>query len=181
MNDNKKILPALATLLALGVMPTAQSSTVTGQIGVTLTITTACTVENGASSGSSWGTIDFGSYSSLAANIDGQITNTAGSGLEVTCSEGTPATVYIGSGTNDSSSLRTLAPSSGSYHIPYHLYSDAARTTEIPLNDSNGITLTATGVAQPIPIYARILPADQTVMSPSAGTYTDTVAATVEW
>ncbi|MEC5343631.1 spore coat U domain-containing protein [Brenneria populi] len=181
MNAKKKILSALAALLTLGVMPTAYSSTVTGQIGVTLTITTACTVENGASSGSTWGTIDFGSYSSLSANIDGQTTNTSGSGLAVTCSEGTPATVYIGSGANDSSTLRTLAPSSGSYKIPYRLYSDSARTTEIPLNDTNGITLTATGVAQSIPVYARILPADQTIISPTAGTYTDTVAATVEW
>ncbi|QTF07702.1 spore coat protein U domain-containing protein [Brenneria izadpanahii] len=181
MNAKKTLLPPLVALFTLGGASVAHSETVTGNIGVTLTITTACAVDSGTSSGSTWGTIDFGTHDSLATNIDGQVTSTSGNGLTVTCSTGTPATVRIGTGANDNSSLRTLASSGGTYNIPYRLYTDANMTTEIPLNDADGIALTATGSAQSIPVHARILPSDQTILAPSAGTYTDTVAATVEW
>lgn len=181
MNAKNTILSSLAALLTLGVSSVAGAVTINGNIDVTLTITTACTVDNGAGAGSTWGTLDFGSHDSLADNIDADVTSTAGSGLTVTCSTGTPVIVRIGAGANDSGTLRTLAPSSGTYNIPYRLYTDSARSNEIPLNDTTGIPLTSTGIPQSIPIHARILPADQTVLSPAAGTYTDTVAATVEW
>lgn len=37
------------------------------------------------------------------------------------------------------------------------------------------------GTAQSIPIYGRIIPADQSSTAPTAGTYTDTVTATLSW
>ncbi|RLM24895.1 spore coat protein U [Brenneria alni] len=181
MNTMKTLWSPLAALLTLAVASNAHSETITGNIGVTLTITAACTVDNGAGAGGTWGTIDFGSYSSLSANIDGETTSTAGTGLTVTCSADTPATVHIGAGANDDTTRRLAPPSAGGYFIPYRLYTDAGRATEIPLSSATGISLTSTGVSQSVPVYARILPSDQTVLAPTAGTYTDTVAATIEW
>ncbi|WP_113626658.1 Csu type fimbrial protein [Pectobacterium peruviense] len=182
MNSKRITLPILATLFTtFGLSPTASSVTINGQIPVSLVITAACTVNNGGGAGTTWGTISFGSHSDLTANIDGLVTGAGGNGITVSCSVGTPATLRIGAGANDTASLRRLAPGTGTYNVPYRLYSDSTRTTEIPLNSGSGIAITATGNPQLVPVYARILPADQTVLSPTAGTYTDTVTATIEW
>ncbi|KFX04732.1 spore coat protein U [Pectobacterium betavasculorum] len=182
MNSKRITLPILATLFtALGFSPTASSVTINGQIPVSLTITAACTIDNGGGAGTTWGTISFGSHSDLTANIDSQVTSVSGNGITVSCSVGTPATLSIGPGANDSASLRRLAPGTGTYNVPYRLYSDSTRTTEIPISTATGIPIVATGNPQLVPVYARILPADQTVLSPTAGTYTDTVTATIEW
>lgn len=181
MNAKKTALPTLIALLILGATSTARAETITGTIGVTLAITSACIVDNGAGAGTSWGTLDFGSYTNLATDIDAQVTSTVGNGLTITCSIGLPATVYIRQGANDSGSLRTLSPSAGTYSIPYRLYSDAGRTAEIPPDGASGIPLTSDGTPQSIPIHARILSSDQTIIAPTAGAYTDTVSATIEW
>ncbi|KHN54634.1 Csu type fimbrial protein [Pectobacterium fontis] len=182
MNSKRLTLPILIALFTtFGLSPTASSVTIDGQIPVTLTIIAACTIDNGGSAGTTWGTIDFGSYSDLTTTIDSQVTSTGGSGITVNCSVGTPASLHIGAGANATTSLRTLAPSTGTYNVPYRLYSDPARSAEIPLASNTGIAIVATGNPQLIPIYARIQPSDQTVLAPSAGSYTDTVTATIEW
>ncbi|WP_224552176.1 spore coat U domain-containing protein [Pectobacterium versatile] len=182
MNSKHITLPILATLFTtFGLSTTANSVTITGQIPVSLTINAACTVNNGGGAGTQWGTIDFGPHSDLTENIDSQVSSTGGSGITVSCSVGTPATLKIGAGANATASLRRLAPSTGTYNVPYRLYSDSTRSTEIPLASATGIAIVATGNPQLIPIYARIQPSDQTVLAPTAGAYTDTVAATIEW
>lgn len=120
-------------------------------------------------------------HSDLTAAIDSKVTSTGGSGITVNCSVGTPATLRIGAGANATASLRRLAPGTGTYNVPYRLYSDSTRNTEIPLSSSTGIAIVSTGNPQLVPVYARILPSDQTVLAPTAGAYTDTVTATIEW
>ncbi|GLW38400.1 spore coat protein U [Pectobacterium actinidiae] len=182
MNSKRITLPILATLFTtFGFSHTASSVTINGQIPVSLTITAACTVNNGGGAGTTWGTIDFGSHSDLTAAIDSQVSSTGGNGITVNCSVGTPATLKIGAGANATASLRTLAPGTGTYNVPYRLYSDSTRSTEIPLSSTTGIAIVATGNPQLVPIYARIQPSDQTVLAPTAGSYTDTVTATIEW
>lgn len=182
MNSKRITLPILATLLTtFGLSPTASSVTINGQIPVSLTITAACTVDNGAGAGSTWGTINFGSHADLNNVIDAQVTSTGGNGITVSCPVGTPVALKIGAGANASASLRRLAPGSGTDYVSYRLYSDSTHTAEIPLSSTTGIAIVATGNPQLVPIYARILPADQTVLAPTAGSYTDTVTATIEW
>lgn len=69
--------------------------------------------------------------------------------------------------------------SAGSTQIPYRLYSNAARSAEIPVNGS--LALAADGTQQSIPIFGRILPSDQSTTAPASGTYADTVTATLAW
>ncbi|GKV76622.1 spore coat U domain-containing protein [Pectobacterium carotovorum subsp. carotovorum] len=182
MNSKRIALPILATLFTtFGLSPTANSVTINGQIPVSLTINAACTVNNGGGAGTTWGTINFGPHNDLTQSIDAQVTSIGGNGITVSCSVGTPAALYIGAGANATASLRRLAPGTGTYNVPYRLYSDSTRTTEIPLSSATGIAIVATGNPQLVPVYARILPSDQTVLSPTAGAYTDTVTATIEW
>lgn len=173
----------LTSLLTMTLMSGAHASgTLTGDIGVTLTIGEGCTVSNGSVTDGTneWGTLDFGTYSDLTNVIDGSVTGSDGSNtVTVTCSEGLSPTLTLDSGLYGNGSLRNVSSDGGTTLIPYRLYSDSGRSTEIALNSS--ISLTADGTAQDVPIYGRVLPADQTTTAPAAGTYTDTVVATLAW
>lgn len=172
-----------ASLLAMALMGNAHAAgTLTGNIGVSLTIGSGCTVTNGSVSGGNneWGTLDFGTYSDLTNVVDGTVTGSDGANtVTVACSAGLSPTLTLGSGLYGSASVRNMSSDGGTTRIPYRLYSDSARSSEVALNGA--IPLTADGTAQNIPIYGRVLPADQSTTAPAAGTYTDTVVATIAW
>lgn len=171
------------SLLTLSLSGTAHAAgSLTGDIGVTLTIGEGCTVSNGSVSDgtNSWGTLDFGTYSDLTNVIDGSVSGSDGANtVTVTCSSGLSPTLTLDSGLYGNGSVRSVSSDGGTTLIPYRLYSDSARSSEIALNGS--ISLTADGTAQDVPIYGRVLPADQSTTAPAAGTYTDTVVATLAW
>lgn len=171
------------SMLALVLVNSAQAAgTLTGNIGVTLTIGEGCTVTNGSVTGGTneWGKLDFGTYSDLTNIIDGTVTGSDGSNtVTVTCSKGLSPTLSLDSGLYGNASLRNVSSDGGTTLIPYRLYSDSSRSTEIAPGGS--IELTADGTAQNIPIYGRIQPADQRTTAPAAGTYTDIVVATLAW
>ena len=74
--------------------------------------------------------------------------------------------------------LRKMESANGD-QIAYRLYSNSTRQAEFT---SAGIGITGTGTAQEIPIYARVLPADQGgVTAPATGFYQDMVTATLTW
>jgi spore coat protein U-like protein len=158
------------------------TGTLTGQIGVQLTIGSGCTVTNGASANgvNSWGTIDFGTYSDLANAIDSNLIGSGGaSAVSIICSNNLPATLTLNDGEHvGSNGLRQMETADGD-RIVYRLYSNSTRQAEFT---SAGIGITGTGLAQDIPIYARVLPADQSnVVAPTAGFYQDMVTATLTW
>ena len=172
---------AVFTSLLLTAGPALADGTLTGDIGVTLTIGDGCTVGNGSISGSTneWGTLDFGTYADLTSVIDGTVAGSDGTNvITLTCSNGLSPTLTIDGGLNESSSLRYLA-GTGTDTIAYRLYSDAARSTEVAIDGA--ISITANGSAVELPLYGRVLPADQTTTAPAAGSYNDTVVATLAW
>lgn len=115
--------------------------------------------------------INFGSQGFLSANVDqaGQVT--------VTCSPATPYTVGLGNGVTGTGPT-TRRMTKGAEFITYGLYKDTARVVPwgnvIPTNTVAG---TGAGLAQNIPVYARIPP--QT--TPSPGIYNDTIVVTVTY
>ncbi|ADU68019.1 spore coat U domain-containing protein [Pantoea sp. At-9b] len=178
----KSAVCGLAVAVATVCQPfTAQAAgTLSGQLGIQVIISEGCTVGNNDSSGSTndWGSINFGTYADLANIIDGSVLGSDGSStVTVTCTSGLSPTMTLDGGLNGSSTLRNM--SSGSTLIPYRLYSDSSRSTEIAVNGS--VSLTADGTEQDIPIYGRILPSDQSTTAPASGTYVDTVTATLAW
>jgi len=178
---------ALTTALT-SLSASAAEGTLTGQVGVAVTIKEGCTVANGSSSSgtNSWGTLNFGTYADLTSAINGSVLGSDGTdAVTVTCTDGLSPTLTLDGGLNESDSVRNMVATTTSStttttsDIAYHLYSDASYGTEIKPGDS--ISLTANGDAQSIPIYGRILPGDQTSTAPASGTYTDTVTATLAW
>ncbi|WP_297201966.1 spore coat U domain-containing protein [uncultured Pluralibacter sp.] len=171
------ICAALALMLAPGVYA---AGTLTGKIGVQLVIGAGCTVNNNSTSEGSnnWGTLDFGTHSSLNSIIDGTVTGSNGSsGITINCSEGLTPTLTLDAGQNGSGNVRNLSAGSGDTLIPYRLYSDSARTSII--NPNAPITLADS--TQDLPVYGRVVPEDQRTPSPAAGTYNDIVIATLAW
>ncbi|AOE42496.1 spore coat protein U (plasmid) [Pantoea agglomerans] len=167
-------------LTALSINHAFAAGTLTGQLGIQVTISEGCTVGNNSSSGTvnNWGSINFGTYADLANIIDGSMLGADGSStVTVTCTSGLSPTLTIDGGLHGSGTLRSM--SAGSTQIPYRLYSNAARSAEIPVNGS--LALNADGTQQSIPIFGRILPSDQSTTAPASGTYADTVTATLAW
>jgi len=170
----------LALLSATTHAATTTEGTLTGQIGVQVTIEQGCSVGNGTSTGTAneWGSINFGTYADLSNIVDGSVLGSDGANtLTITCTSGLTPTLKLDGGLNETSkSVRAMI--SGSATIPYHLYSDAAYSKEIAVDGS--ISPTADNSAQKILIYGQIRPSEQ-ASSLTAGTYTDTVTATLSW
>ncbi len=152
------------------------AGTLSGQIGVEVTIGSGCSVANSGGNTNTWGTLNFGEYSDLVNTINGSVVGTSATvGLQVTCTDLLPYKLSFDEGLNFSG-LRRL--NLGTNYIPYRLYSDAGYTAEISTGE---ITRVGTGALESIPVYGRILPSDQTNTAPAAGKYIDTVTATLIW
>ncbi|EBO9655599.1 spore coat protein U domain-containing protein [Salmonella enterica subsp. enterica] len=176
----RNIVVSLAIAMALlctGEVANAEG-TIQGMLGVTLTIGAGCFVGGGNSSGSvnDFGSISFGTYSSLANSIDARATG-AGGALSLTCTNGTDFTVALDNGRHvTSDNQRRMASTAGAF-ISYNLYQDAGRTT-IWGSGAKALAGTGTGASVPLIVYARVPAAGST---PAANTYNDTVTMTVAW
>src|SRR5471030_596629 len=180
MGEKNSLLLAILAAATLTLTAGAQAAgTLTGQIGVQLIISTGCTVGNGSTTGGTnqWGTLNFGNYADLTSIINGSVTGANGSAVTITCSTGLTPTLSLNGGLAATGAVRAMTSSGNK--ISYRLFSDAAHTTEISINTP--VTLTTGTTAQNIPIYGRVLPGDQTSTTPAAGTYNDTVVATLSW
>jgi spore coat protein U-like protein len=129
-------------------------------LSVSASIAGACTVGGAAMS--------FGAYSAATAS-------TTNSNIQVTCTNGTNATVSLNQGANNnrvpSAGSRALA--NGTNYLGYEIYSDSGLTTV--WNAANSQTINSTGAAVTLTAYGRI-PAGQ---NPATGSYNDTVTITV--
>lgn len=112
----------------------------------------------------------FGSYDPLLANSNSDLDGTAN--LRVMCTKNARATVLL----SETGSARAL--SFGDQRIRYEIFSDAQRTN-IMAAQSRGLQFDFLGASSPreLKVYGRI-PAGQVV---TAGRYTDTVLATVDF
>jgi spore coat protein U-like protein len=121
--------------------------------------------------------LNFGSASLLTSNVDATAT------LSVQCTNSTPYSIGLDSGTNASGTQRRMLSGASNY-ISYNLYTDAARSSAWSITTSassctNGagtcVLGTGTGSNQNVTVYGRVPPQ----ISPAVGTYTDTVIATI--
>jgi spore coat protein U-like protein len=155
----------LAVVLTTAVAA-AHAQTATQTFGVRLVVQENCTI------GATPTDVDFGTQTRTTAAGN---TDTSGS-LSVNCSAGTPYTIALNGGLNaDGTSRGMLA---GANRAPYQLHQDAARTTLWGDGTTFGTVLggTGTGAAQTVTIYGRL-----TSLNFPAGTYADTVTATVTY
>lgn len=155
----------------------AEADTTTSTFTVSATIDNGCVFGDGmGSSTSDFGTIDFGTMSSIASSVD--VTSSTGSGsIVVTCTPGLAATIALDYGVNGGSSTeRYLINSAGTQTLGYQLYQDSARTT-VWGSDSLAYSISSfPGTTQTYTVYARLFASSD---MPLAGVYTDTVTVTL--
>jgi spore coat protein U-like protein len=160
----------LVAFAAFALPLSAFAATETSNMAVSVDITNSCTISAGA--------LAFGSYDPVAGT---QVDGTAD--LTVACTEGSTNGITLGQGANadsgssDAAPLRRMTDGSSNF-LSYALFSDSGRSTvwgntvgtdvDYVAADSSSATVT---------VYGRIAAAQ----SAPAGTYTDTVVATIEF
>jgi spore coat protein U-like protein len=159
-------LTALGAVLALNV-PGVAAATATANLTVSATVINNCTISTAA--------LAFGSYDPVVAN---QTNNLDGTGtVTVACTRGATTTIGLGAGSNASGSTRRMAGGTGNF-LSYELYSDSGRSTV--WNTGAGVLTPVAApsrAARDFTVYGRIA-GNQDV---PAGSYTDTVVATVNF
>lgn len=151
----------------------AQAVNVNGVINATITLAGACSINGSApTAGATWGTLNFGSQSTLFTTATAQVTGTGSSPISLQCATTTPPTLTIVSGTNDSNagSGHLHAMASGSKYVPYDVYTDAGHSSKIS-NGTAFFTSANNGTAESVNIYGQATG----VSGLTPGTYTDTL------
>lgn len=167
------LLPALAWLIAL-TPATQAATTVTGQVTASLVLTSSCQV-NGVvgSSNLNFGTLNFGTTSSLFTQASSQVLSGGGGAMSILCSSGTAPVIKVRAGSHDGQATggaRALADGAGHF-VPYDFYTDTGFSNLLAIDGTISLA-TSTGTAQTINLYGKAVG----VAGLPAGTYTDTVA-----
>lgn len=154
----------------------AVAGSVTNPIAVQATVVPGCVLGIPGNAGSTnFGTIDFGNVTTLSSNVD--VTTSDGAGnIILTCTPGIPASIALDAGLNSSSTTARLLKS-GTNTLSYQLFQDPARTVAWGTG-SSAYNFTTLPVSSQTTIYARL---NSQTSFPAAGTYTDTVTATISW
>lgn len=159
-----------ASVIAMSVS-TAQADTASSHLGVSVHVTQACSITAGA--------MAFGSYDAVAGHqLDGQAT------LTVACSKGAIASITLGQGSNPGPQSSETVPhrqmknESGDDVLSYTLYKDPTRLVAWGNTAATGQAyLPSSATPSAIAVYGRIRGSQDVV----AGTYADTVVATVSF
>jgi len=157
------------TLLAavlLAVAPLATHAADTADFGVQLVVQNACNISAGGTASD----LDFLSVTgNIAADID------ASTNLTVNCNNGALYTIGLDDGGNFSAGRRMT---NGTQFVDYVLFRDGSRTQAWgALGSGNEYSGTGSNADQLVPVYGRV-PSGQSV---GAGTYNDTVTATIAY
>jgi len=167
--NGTRLARLVATLLlgglALAGAP-ARAATAGGTVGVTATVPNACVITTAPFS--------FGNYVPLTTNASTPLDATGT--LTVQCTAGSGQGVGLGDGLNYSASRRLQ---NGTSYLTYELYQDPGRSARwgdaiVGERYTTGFPFATTGLLT-LTIYGRVF-AGQMV---AAGSYTDTVSATV--
>jgi spore coat protein U-like protein len=167
-------LAVLALFMGLGLFPAAKAFTSTGNMDVSATIETACSV---SASPMAFGVVQPGVVKETEAIVT------------AVCTSGTTYTLDLGDGLNHITTGGTGGQyrrqmASAANRLPYIIYIDATRAKQIDASAAGTLAynnlLTSTvgnGVAQPVTIYGRVVGAES--LSKIPGTYVDTVVVTI--
>jgi spore coat protein U-like protein len=156
----------LAAAVAVGGITSANAANDTDTFGVQLVVNNSCTIT------ATGGTLNFGTVTgTIATDVDSFTT------LSVNCNSGATYSVGLNDGTHSTTpGERRLQ--SGANYLDYELYSDSGRSSVwTAANTTGDVDGTGNNAAQSLTVYGRV-PGGQSV---PAGTYTDTVTATIEF
>lgn len=149
------------------------------------TFTVSATIQKGCAFGSNqssnqtaMGTINFGTQSAAATNID--IASTVGNGsIVITCTPGINISVAMDYGLHGGNSAqRYVMNAAGTRSLPYQLYRDAART-EVWGTGAQALNITAfPTTTQTYTVYARYFGAKPL---PPTGQYSDSITVSLTY
>jgi len=153
---------AVGVCAVAGFASAASANSVSAGLAVGASIAATCTVSTSA--------VAFGPFSGSQIDATGTVT--------ANCISGTPYNVGLDAGLATGATVTTRKMKSGVNLLPYSLFSDTGRTVNwgntVGTDTVPGV---GTGASQNLTVYAR-LPAGAV---PAAGTYADTVQATVNF
>jgi spore coat protein U-like protein len=158
----------IAGSVALAWSPAAKAATAASDLGVGAAVIAKCTITTAS--------IAFGDYDPVVANAS---TNLDGTGtVTVACTKGATASIGLNLGANATGSMRQMSDGS-SGRLTYELFSDSDRSTVWGNAAGSWVTPVAapSKAARDFTVYGRVA-GNQDV---AAGTYTDTVVATVNF
>lgn len=175
----KKLVYCSLSLLSLAsTLTLAEDQTSSGSLTIKANVLKSCMVNTNNAGQLNNSVIDFGTITSLTENIDASTSESNNNKIGVLCSNTTPWTLSLDGGKNSLQNQRRMSGGSEkTEYIPYNLYLDASRTSEIQFN-TVAISNTGTGTQQLFDIYGRI-PAGSTL--PAPGNYIDTVTISVTY
>jgi spore coat protein U-like protein len=153
---------AMGVVAAAGLATSGSAATANANLGVSASVAATCAITTSA--------VAFGAYSGTQIDATGTVT--------ANCVIGTPWTIGLGAGAGSGATVSNRKMTSGANTLPYALYSDAGHSQ----NWGNTIgtdTLagTGTGGTDGHTVYGRL----PTGSVPAAGSYTDTVVATINF
>jgi spore coat protein U-like protein len=161
----KRFLLVTAATVAVFTAPIASASTTTGNIAVSATVSTVCTLGTTP--------LNFGEVA-LTGATTGATPGTAT--VTTTCTGGGAYSVGLDSGLNSVAAQRNLK--SGTTLLAYGLYTDLAHGTVWPV--APGVAGTGNAAAQSLTVYG-LIGAGLPIISGSGTPYTDTVTVTVTY
>lgn len=144
----------------------------TADFGISASIVNGCVISGTAPS--VYGTLDFGTQPGVGS-VTANAAYVQSSGITLACTPGTALSMSINGGTNYTTT-RNLRVAGNTNLVAYNLYTSAAHTTAIPVNQNLVLTLTnANNIT--LPIYGQL----QLSGINRAGTYSDTLTVTLSW
>lgn len=169
---NRVVSSIPAALLFCCVAAQNANAVISAQFKAQATIAAGCAL---LGAGSLFGTLSFGSYSgTTSGSINGTfVQNTT---LTLACTPGVTLSMKVDGGTHQTT-VRNVMQSGNSLQLPYRIYSDAAHTNEILINQTVPLNITGTNNNIILPIYGVL---QLNGFSPS-GSYTDTLTVTLTW
>ncbi|MGA2045010.1 MAG: spore coat U domain-containing protein [Roseiarcus sp.] len=143
----------------------ANASTAVGNLAVTMTIASTCTV-------STSGVLAFGSVGLLTTAVS------ATGSFGVTCTNTTPYNVGLNQGANGGTvTTRQMKGSTTAALVNYSIFSNVAATTNWGNTTGSWVAGVGTGSSQTMNVYG-VVPVQAT---PAPDTYTDTVTITINY
>jgi spore coat protein U-like protein len=160
-----QISSVLCTLAAL--TATAAAGTASDNLAVTATVANSCVITGG--------TLAFGTYDTVTGSaVDAQ------GDISVACTKDAEATITLGQGSNPDVASTDADPErqmiSGANLLAYTLFSDSGRTTEWGNTAGTGKPYTAASADS---VNQTVFGQIATAQDVPAGSYTDTVLATI--
>jgi spore coat protein U-like protein len=158
---------------ALVLATPAGAATASATMTVTATVIATCTISSG--------NLAFGNYDAVGTNATVPLVGTAT--IRATCTQGAAATVDIDAGLNPSgtgNAQQRRMKGTGTNYLAYGIYSDAAHSQAWGTKTS-GTTVSVTGAGGTTPVSLTAYGSVPSAQNVPVGTYTDSVAVTINY